>query len=202
MTLRDQGLLRDATLVVLLAYAGPRPGEALALSWPHVKDRVLLVERALQGDGDFKETKTRAIRTVDLVAPLTADLAEWRMASGRPTDDRLVFPTRRGTAWTKHDWQNWTRRVFKPTAEGAGLVGARPYDLRHVFCSLLIREGREITEIARQAGNPPSLLVDTHGHVIEEMRGGERVTAEVAIRAAREAGVSEKCPPAAIIATG
>ena len=80
------------------------------------------------------------------------------------------------------------------TAAPAGLHQARPYDLRHAFVSLLIREGREITEIARQAGDAPSMTLDTYGHVIEEMRGAERVTAEDAIRAARAAVVSEKCP--------
>jgi hypothetical protein len=43
--LRARGQLRDATLVAVLAHAGLRPGEAL--SWAHVKDRVLLVERVV-----------------------------------------------------------------------------------------------------------------------------------------------------------
>jgi integrase len=199
--LRASGRLRDATLVTVLAYAGLRPGEALALSWSHIKDRVILVERALS-DGAFKETKNREIRTVDLVSPLAADLAEWRLASGRPNSDALVFPTHNGKPWTRHDGQNWTRRTFKPTAEIAGLSQARPYDLRHAFCSLLIREGREITEIARQAGHAPSMTLDTYGHVIEEMRGAERLSAEDAVRAARAAVVSQTCPPAAYAASG
>jgi integrase len=193
--LREQDRLRDATLIVVLAYAGLRPGEALALSSAHVRDRVLLVDRA-RSDRTFKETKTREFRTVDLVAPLVADLAEWQLASGGLRAEDLMFPAPRGRPWSTHDWQNWTRRVFKPAAERAGLVNARPYDLRHAFCSLLIREGREITEIARQAGHAPSMTLDTYGHVIEEMRGAERVSAEDAIRAARAAQVSEKCPHA------
>jgi len=124
------------------------------------------------------------------VSPLAADLAEWRLASGRPNSDALVFPAHNGKAWTKHDAQNWTRRTFRLTAEIAGLPQARPYDLRHAFCSLLIREGREITEIARQAGHAPSMTLVTYGHVIQE------------IRAARAAVVSEMCPPAANAATG
>jgi integrase len=181
--LREQGRLLDATLIGVLAYAGLRPGEALALGWEHVKDRLLLVERALD-DGAFKQTKTRQIRTVDLIAPVAADLAEWRLASGRPPGEAIVFPAGKGSAWADHDYQNWRRRVFAPVAERAGLRDANPYDLRHAFCSLLIREGREITEIARQAGHSPSMTLDTYGHVIEEMRGAERVPAEVAIRAA------------------
>lgn len=40
-------LVRDATLVSVLAYAGLRPGEALALTWAHVRERTLLVESAV-----------------------------------------------------------------------------------------------------------------------------------------------------------
>ena len=36
----------DARLIVLLAYAGLRPGEALGLEWQHVRERTLLVEQA------------------------------------------------------------------------------------------------------------------------------------------------------------
>ena len=35
---------RDATLVSVLAYAGLRPGEALALRWDDVRERTLLVD--------------------------------------------------------------------------------------------------------------------------------------------------------------
>ena len=45
--LLERGRLRDAALVSVLAYAGLRPQEALALEWRHVRGRTLLVERAL-----------------------------------------------------------------------------------------------------------------------------------------------------------
>jgi integrase len=60
--LRD-GRLRDATLVSVLAYAGLRPGEALALRWGDVRERTILVDRAV-ALGDLKETKTGQIRSV------------------------------------------------------------------------------------------------------------------------------------------
>lgn len=83
-----RGNLRDATLVSLLAYAGLRPQEALALPWVNVRDRTLLVARA-QGDGGIKGTKTGQTRSVRLLAPLAADLNEWLLASGRPDGDGL-----------------------------------------------------------------------------------------------------------------
>ena len=78
----------------------------------------------------------------------------------------------------------------------------RPYDLRHAFCSLLIHEGQTVVEVARQAGNSPTMTLDTYAHVMAEAEGGERVSAEAAIRAAREAVVSEKCPTGEIAALG
>ena len=96
--------LRDATLISVLAYAGLRPGEALALRWRDVRERTLLVERALSL-GREEDTKTRRHRTVRLLAPLRGDLAPWRLASRRPSDATLVTakpgrrrPTSRGGA--------------------------------------------------------------------------------------------------------
>jgi integrase len=37
----------DATVISVLAYAGLRPGEALAVRWHHVRERTVLVESAI-----------------------------------------------------------------------------------------------------------------------------------------------------------
>jgi integrase len=198
--LRARGRLRDATLVVLLAYSGVRPGEALALRWCDVRERVLSIERS-SADGTVKGTKTGVTRTVRLLAPLSADLREWRLASGRPDDAAaLVFPGVGGAMWRLHDWKNWYRRVYGPASERAGAGRTRAYDLRHSFCSLLIHEGLSVVEVARQAGHQPSMTLDTYGQVIEELADAERVPAEVAITIAREAHVSESCPSGAKVA--
>jgi integrase len=82
------------------------------------------------------------------------------------------------------------KRIFTPSAEAAGLDGLRPYDLRHLFCSLLLAEGASVVEVARQAGHSPAMTLSTYGHVIEELEGGERRSAEEVIRRAREARVA------------
>ena len=156
--------------------------------------RTLLVDRA-QSDEGFKDTRTGGTRSVRLLAPLAADLAAWRLASGRPVGDELVFPTGDGGLWRDHDWANWRRRVFDPLAASVGAGGMRPYDLRHVFCSLLIGEGESVVEVARQAGHAPTMTLATYAHVIADFEGGERVSAEASIRAAREAEVSGTCQP-------
>jgi integrase len=199
--LRNTGRLRDATLVSLLAYAGLRPSEALGLGWGDVRERIIRVERAA-ADGKLKGTKTNTARSVRLLAPLAADLGEWKLACGRPCDDVLVFPSHDGGLWRDHDWKNWNRRVYRPTSTRAGAKGSRAYDLRHSFCSLLIHEGKTVVEVAAQAGHAPSMTLDTYAHVIAELEGADMVSAESAIRSARDAQVSEKCPPDAHAATG
>jgi hypothetical protein len=182
--------------VSVLAYAGLRPQEALGLPWSNVRGRTLLIDRA-QSDEGLKNTKTGGTRSVRLLAPLAADLAAWRLASGPLIGEALVFPTASGELWRDHDWANWRRRVFDPLAAAVGVSGMRPYDLRHAFCLLLIGEGMSVVEVARQAGHAPTMTLATYAHVIADLEGGERVPAEASIRAAREAEVSGKCPPRA-----
>jgi integrase len=175
---------RDATLVSVLAYAGLRPGEALALTWGDVGERTILVERSV-ALGELKETKTRRTRSVRLLKPLRSDLKALRLKVGRPADDALVFPRADGKPWKDTDWRNWRNRVFQPAARAAGLGEIPPYDLRHSFVSLLIAERRTIIDVARQAGHSPTMTLDTYGHVFDELDGAEPVSAEDMIRKAR-----------------
>jgi integrase len=184
--LMQENRYADAVLVCTLAYAGLRPGEALALSWWHVRKRTLLVERALS-DGQFKGQKNeRSPRAVDLLRPLAEDLVRLRKLNGEVDAASLVFPAASGEPWRDHDWRNWRKRVFKPAATACGATGVRPYDLRHSFVSLLIHEGRLSTvEIAEQLGHSPATCLSRYAHVFAELRGAEKVSAQEQIYAAR-----------------
>lgn len=174
----------DALLVSVLAYAGLRPGEALALTWGAVGDRHLLIEQAVSM-GALTQTKTGRARTVRLLDPLAADLLKHRNQLPERADDDLVFPGKWGAPWTETQWRNWRRRVFAPAAAHAGAAGARPYDLRHSFVSLLIAEGRSVIDVARQAGHNPTMTLQTYGHVFDEFDGRDRTSTEERIAAAR-----------------
>jgi integrase len=187
---------RDATLISVLAYAGLRPQEALAMRWGDVRERTLLIEKASDGQGGVKATKTSHSRTVRLLAPLTQDLAEWRLACGRPEADPLVFPNLQGGVWNDRAWQTWHRDAWAPACRDTGLAGVRPYDLRHSFVSLLIQEGRTVVDVARQAGHSPTMTLDVYAHVFDEFDPAERQSAEETIRQARF-DVSVLCPPSA-----
>lgn len=95
---------REATLVSVLAYAGLRPeSEAITLTWKQFGRRTLAIDAS----------KTGRKRHVRLLAPLASDVDGWREVSGERTGNGLVFPAS-GGAWTRSDWRNWVRRIWRP----------------------------------------------------------------------------------------
>ncbi len=179
-------MLRDAALVSLLAYAGVRPGEALALRWQDVGERTLLIQRATDSDGSIKTTKGRSSRSVRLLDPLAHDLKAWNLAAGRPAASALVFPRADGKGWTTEDWGNWRGRTWRRACEAAGVEPVpRPYDLRHSFASLLLAEGRTVHYVAGQLGHSPEMTLTRYGHVMAEFADAEAVDAVAEIRRAR-----------------
>ena len=185
--------------VSVLAYAGLRPEEALALEWRHIRKATILVEqKVVDGRIETGQKTTRPPRTVDLADALRRELAELRLAAGRPGDGALVLPARDGAPWAADRYRNWRRRIFRPAAAAAGLAcappwsaerpydGPRPYDLRHSFASLLIHEGRlSVVEIAAQMGNDPTMTLGTYSHLFAEFRDQPKVSAADAIASAR-----------------
>lgn len=171
---------RDATVIAILAYAGLRPQELRALRWEHVRERTLLVNA----------DKTRTRRTVRVLAPLATDLSEWRLASGRPAPAAPVVPGQDGMPWTAEGFNKWRQRTFATALKSAGVAHARPYDLRHSFASLLLHEGRSVIYVARQLGHGANLTMSTYGHVIDELEDAPNLSAEDAIRQARDAVVT------------
>jgi integrase len=168
---------RNALIVSMLAYAGLRPIEDRGCTWAEVHDRTLHVFA----------TKTGRARDVDLIAPLAQDLAGWRAAVGRPADGELVIPRPSGGQWTREDWANWRRRVWRPAAIEAGVTGdLRPYRLRGSFVSLLLWEGRSLTYVAEQAGHSVATLARHYAGTMRELETKPRVPAAEAIRQARE----------------
>lgn len=165
--------LGDAAFVSLMAYAGMRPAEALALTWRDVAHRTILIDKSLR-DGFEGPTKTGAIRTVPLPRPLRDDLHELQLAQGsdRRTDD-LVIPMRRGQPWTKSAYNNWRTRVWKPiiTDVAPTAANARPYDCRGSFVSLHLRAGANPLEVASWAGHSPAVMFCHYANVIEELKG-------------------------------
>jgi integrase len=102
-------------------------------------------------------------------------------------------PTRRTPVRPDRRRLDETRRLeelapprFNATTEAIGLGRPRPYDLRHSFASLMIRDGNtSIVELAEQLGHSPTETLKTYAHVFAEHRRQPRVPASELIQAAR-----------------
>jgi integrase len=199
--------LRDATLVSVLAYAGLRPEETLALEYEHVRARTILVEQEwVDGEILIGQKTKRPPRFPPLLDVLRADVRELELADARSRG--LIFARADGTPWRDHDWRDWRARVWQPACQAIGLAtitnttivedgrrrtkrtydGPVPYDLRHSFASLLIREGEHsIVQIAEWMGHSPATLLSHYAHVLADGAGESVMPGERAIRSARRA---------------
>ena len=180
---------RDRVLVAVLAYAGLRPGESLALRWRDVRGGSLIVDRSVS-HGREKGTKTNSRRPVKLIAPLASDLELYResLPAERVAPDALVFPPSRGQFI---DWRTWVRRYWRPAAKAARVKGV-PYDLRHTFCSLLHHEGQPLIYVASQLGQSVLRTQEMYAHIFAEdvVPGGLTMVDAVLLARTR---VSQKC---------
>ncbi|HEX3618608.1 MAG TPA: site-specific integrase, partial [Solirubrobacteraceae bacterium] len=180
---------RDAALVSVLAYSGPRPEEVVCrLTWDDVGERAIR----------YRDTKRHRVRYTPLLAPLAEDLREWFLASGRPAARTPVFPSRDGDFWSVDDWRNWRVRVWRgqPSSaanrrqpavyNGAAPEGSRPRDLRSSFITLQVYAGVPLTTIGKQCGTSVLMIEKHYAGVIENWDGVQQ-SAEAQIRAARQA---------------
>jgi integrase len=182
--------LRDATLVSVLAYSGPRPEEVVCrLAWDDIGEQAIR----------YVDTKRRKVRFTPLLKPLADDLKEWSLASGRPTGRGPVFPAHDGGFWGQDDWRNWRRRTWQgeparprsdrlnPTTARSGCApkGTRPRDLRSSYITLRVYEGVPLTQIAQEVGTSVRMIEQHYAGVIANW-DGKQVPAERSIRVARK----------------
>jgi integrase len=197
--------LRDATLVSVLAYAGLRPEEGLALEYQHLRETTLLIEqKCVDGQILAGQKTTRPPRSLPLLSVLRADLHEHQRAAGR--SEGLIFAGAAGGPWQTFDWNDWRSRVWQPACEAIGLAtitytaividgkqktkrtyrGPVPYDLRHSFASLLIHEGQHsLVQISEWLGHSTATLLAHYAHVIADVAGRSLLPSEHAIMVAR-----------------
>ena len=80
---------------------------------------------------------------------------------------------------------------------GRGRGGVAVAALRHAIASLWLHEGHSAVEVAAWLGNSPSVTFDTYARVIAELADKPRISAEEAIREAREVPHGFPCEEAA-----
>ena len=185
---------QDAVLVSLLAYAGLRPQEALALTWPDIRDKTIIIDKAVT-HGTPKPTKTNKNRWVALLQPLADDLNTYRKTlTATPGPGALIFPHPHNPAehWGDSTYRNWRDRTFTPAAKRAGHPNTTPYTLRHSFVSLLLAAGQRRGEVAEQAGHSLTVMEETYAHTIEEYRGTTITNPAHAIQKARTTNTNQR----------
>jgi integrase len=133
-----------STLIYLLAYGGPRWGEAVALRRSRcdlLRSRLHITESASEAGGRlvFGPTKTYDDRTIIVPGFLRSLLAEHLATQTGPEESALVFTAREGGP-LRH--ANFYKRVWRPAKQAAGVPeDLRIHDLRHTCAALLIAQG-------------------------------------------------------------
>lgn len=158
----------DRFIIALMAYAGLRPQELMALTWDDMTLKHIKVDKAVERDEGTKSTKTGKNRLVKVSDDLRTEILRYMADTPSPSsDDSPLIQRRGGRHWNDGSWQTWHRDVWRPVTKECG-IQARPYDLRHTFVSQLIHDGASVVEVAKQAGHSPVMTLSRYAHVFDE----------------------------------
>ncbi len=141
--------------VLVLAYCGLRPGEAIALRRNHLDDlgRLTIERGMIEHRGKLLEwdTKTHRSRVVEVPASVLAELRTHVEVHVGNDPKALLFTTPTGDPVRL---SNWRHRVWDPLAFELRLPQwATPYVLRHTAASLLAQSGVSVTAAAASLGH-------------------------------------------------
>jgi len=145
------------TLIRVLAYAGLRWGELVALTACRIdlaRRRIEVVEAITEVHGRVVvgTTKTHQRRSVPIPRFLADELAD-HLAEKAPGD--LVFTAPEGGVLRN---TNFRPRFFDPAAEKVGLVGLTPHELRHTAASLAIAAGANVKAVQLMLGHASAAM--------------------------------------------
>ncbi|QOC24799.1 site-specific integrase [Microbacterium hominis] len=170
---RSTGRVVDGDLLRLLAYAGPRIGEATALK---VRDldaganrvrvhRTWTLDR--EGRRKLGPVKTWEKRWVPVPAFLVKRLQD--LIEGRDEDEFLFT----GMLAAAIDGGNWRQRVWYRAVKDAGLAaGMSVHDLRHVAASNAIAAGADVKLVQQMLGHKDATeTLNTYAHLWPERTG-------------------------------
>ena len=133
-------------------------------------------------------TSVHSVREITLLRPLAADLAGWRSARPPAEPEDLIIPGPDGAEWSDGAWSQWRREQFVPAVKAVGLpAGTRPYDLRHTFAWLLLREGGSVTDVSRETGYSPLTALRIYRGLADRAQAAGHRLAPEAIAVARAA---------------
>ncbi len=153
-------------LVLVLAYGGLRPSEAMALRRRHLDDfGQLMVEETLTETGgrliERQTTKTGTSRVVPLPPTVTTALRDHiGLVEGDGPEDR-IFRTVTGC---QIRLSNFRRDLTKARLKAGLPEWVTPYTLRHTAASLLAKGGVGVHAAAQMLGHDPAIYLRTYAH--------------------------------------
>jgi integrase len=194
------------TFVAAAILTGLRSGELLGLTWGHVdlEQRTLRVGRSLSWDGSTKPSKPvfgppktkSSYRTLDLVPELVAILGAWKLRSRFAADSDLVFANGPGEQGAMR--LSYFYKYAQPAFEAAKVPRINLHGLRHSFASLLIMQGRPVTQVAKLLGHKdPTITLAVYSHWFEDAKEKNREALCTLADAVFSAGGSETVAAAA-----
>lgn len=166
---------RYRALIDVLAFAGLRIGEALALRGQDINGHIEVRRNAVEVNGRvvYGEPKTKgSCRDVPLPSWLRRELHEHAAGYGVEMDE-LLFTQKPRTGPENAPGapvrpNNFRSREFDRAVKAAKLVRDEPitpHFLRHTYASLLLKRGRTVFEVAQLMGHSsPRMVEQTYGH--------------------------------------
>ncbi len=190
---KDKAQLRsqDAMFVSLMFHTGARPGEVQALRWSDIKNKQIIIDKAVKPDG-VGETKTGHSRTIPILPFLAVDLGQLQKI--QPKGTKHVMATKEDEPWSISDRRNWTQRHFHKALTLAqeiwrdacenddlpedrideldGMDQSRPYDLgRHAHSTLMLSSGMPLIQLSQIQGHSVRTLSEVYSHEIVSVNG-------------------------------
>lgn len=187
---------------------GPRPGEAIAIEWPHINfaDGSIRIEQQLQViDKQLRlvhYTKARAdSENVGREIPLLGHIAD-QLRTLRKTQLEQMASPKWNAHWHDVDEKPGTAHAFVFTSQrrlgqpinpiadyrqwhriltAAGLPLSKPYRARHTAASNMIAAGIDLTVVAEILGHADiNMLIRVYAHAIEERKKAAGTVLEAA----------------------
>jgi integrase len=192
-TLADAVEPRYRALVLVLGYAGPRIGEAIALrvgDFDPKTGRLTIARSTTEVRGrlvDQDTTKTGRVRTVTLPPTIRDEVVRHLARFGDPRDAASrIFTTAAGATISP---TNFLKRVVRPAAKRSGLdPNVRVHTLRHTAASLAIRDGWNVTAVQQLLGHAsPMITLTTYVHLFAAQSDANVAATEAAIQQAKAA---------------
>lgn len=152
----------EALMVDLDLHTGLRLGELLGLRrrWLDTDRWLIQVVGVQTRDGWREYPKSRKSRRAVPVPPHLRDQL-WLHVAGLESDDH-VFRAPGGGAW---DDRNFSRRVFDPAVEAAGIRRGTPHDMRHTAASWLVQDGVNLYRVQALLGHEKYSTTERYAHL-------------------------------------